>query len=498
MLQNSSIMQTAEPSRTAWAAAHHRAAHQLLEHGRIFADPLAVRILGDAPETIIRYAEEHPSGRRMRLFIALRSRFAEDCLAAAVERGVTQLVVLGAGLDTYAYRGAMRHRLRIFEVDHPATQAWKRQRLAEAAIAPSEGLVYAPVDFERQTLPAGLADAGFDPSQPTFFTWLGVVPYLTEDAVWSTLSFIAALPAAQVVFDYGNPPASLSPEMRARHERGAERVAGLGEPWITSFDSEQLRARLLALGFAEAEDLGPPRIVARYFPYRPAPHPNGGHIVRAGFKLPPAANWDNKKVPALSFPEARHVVLTQVRAQHPAPPTEEVELCAAAGRVLAHDVAADRDSPALARSVRDGYAVRAADLPGQLRVIGEVRAGERFTGEVAPGEAVEIMTGAPIPAGADAVVMVEHTRREGDRVHYENAVQPGQFINPQGCEAAAGEVVLHSGKRLDYTDIAMLAAFGRTRIAAYRKPVAAIVATGDEIVEVGQRPEDFQIRNSNA
>ncbi len=154
--------------------------------------------------------------------------------------------------------------------------------------------------------------------------------------------------------------------------------------------------------------------------------------------------------------------------------------------------------PRYARSVRDGYAVRAADLPGQLRVIGEVRAGERFTGEMAPGEAVEIMTGAPIPAGADAVVMVEHTRREGDRVHYENAVQPGQFINPQGCEAAAGEVVLHSGKRLDYTDIAMLAAFGRTRIAVYRKPVAAIVATGDEIVEVGQRPEDFQIRNSNA
>lgn len=279
-------MQTGEPSRTAWAAAHHRAAHQLLDHGRIFADPLAVRILGEEPEAIIRHAGERSSGRRMRLFIAVRSRFAEDALAAAVQRGVTQLVILGAGLDTYACRGALRHRLRIFEVDHPATQAWKRQRLAEAAISPSESLVYAPVDFERQTLAAGLTAAGFDPAQPAFFTWLGVVPYLTEDAIWSTLAFIAALPApAQVVFDYGNPPESLSPEMRDRHERGAERVAGLGEPWITSFDSQHLRARLLALGFAEVEDLGPPQIVARYFPDRPAPHANGGHILRAGVKL---------------------------------------------------------------------------------------------------------------------------------------------------------------------------------------------------------------------
>jgi methyltransferase (TIGR00027 family) len=284
--QNSSIMQTAEPSRTAWAAAHHRAAHQLLEHGFIFPDPLAIPILGEAPETIVRHAEEHPSARRMRLFIAVRSRFAEDALAAAVERSTTQLVVLGAGLDTYAYRGPMRNRLRIFEVDHPATQAWKRHLLAGAGIVPPENLVFAPIDFERHTLAEDLAAAGFDPAQRTFFTWLGAVPYLTEPAVWSTLTFIARLPgAAQVVFDYGNPPGSLSPEMRTRHERGAQRVAAMGEPWITSFDSEQLHDRLLALGFAQVEDLGPPQIVARYFPHRPAPAANGGHILRAGFKL---------------------------------------------------------------------------------------------------------------------------------------------------------------------------------------------------------------------
>src|SRR5271166_366174 len=127
-------MEPGMPSRTALAAATHRAAHQILEQGRIFADPLAIRILGTDRETLAREADEHPSRRRMRIFIAARTRFAEDALAAAVERGVRQLVVLGAGLDTFAYRGACRHRLRIFEVDHPATQDWKRQRLADAAI----------------------------------------------------------------------------------------------------------------------------------------------------------------------------------------------------------------------------------------------------------------------------------------------------------------------------------------------------------------------------
>jgi molybdopterin molybdotransferase len=203
-------------------------------------------------------------------------------------------------------------------------------------------------------------------------------------------------------------------------------------------------------------------------------------------------------VPALTFPEAREMVLAQVRASLPTPGIETLDLCAAAGRVLAEDVAADRDSPALSRSVRDGFAVRAIDLPGALKVIGEVRAGDRFAGEVGPGETVEIMTGAPIPAGADAVIMVEHVRREGDLVHYDQSAEPHQFINPQGCEAAAGEVVLHPGKRLDYADIALLAAFGRTTASVFHRPVAAIIATGDEIVEIHQQPLDFQIRNSNA
>ena len=177
---------------------------------------------------------------------------------------------------------------------------------------------------------------------------------------------------------------------------------------------------------------------------------------------------------------------------------EDVALDAAAARVLAVDVAADRDSPALDRSARDGYAVRAADLPGELAVIGEVRAGERFVGAVGPGQAVEIMTGAPVPAGADAVVMVEDTHAGNGRVRIDRGVQPAQAINRRGSEAAAGEIVLRAGTRLDYTGIAALAAFGHSRVAVYRRPTVAIVATGDEIVEVEETPAEFQIRNSNA
>ena len=176
---------------------------------------------------------------------------------------------------------------------------------------------------------------------------------------------------------------------------------------------------------------------------------------------------------------------------------ESAPLTHAAGRVLAEDVAADRDTPAVSRSMRDGFAVRAADLPGELEIVGEVRAGERFAGAVGPGQAVEIMTGAPVPSGADAVVMVEHTHRNNGRVEIGRAAEPRQNINPQGCEAAASEIVLRRGKRLDYTDVAMLASFGRERIAVYEKPRVALIATGDEIVEVNESPKEFQIRNSN-
>jgi methyltransferase (TIGR00027 family) len=276
-------MQSGQPSRTAWAAAAHRAAHQVLEKGRIFSDPLAVPILGQDAESVAREAEARPSSGAMRLFIAARTRFAEDSLTAAVRQGAHQLVVLGAGLDTYAYRSPFGDRLEIYEVDHPATQAWKRERLADAAIPIPPSLTFAPIDFEHQTLPEGLAAAGFDPAQHTFFTWLGVVPYLTEEAIWSTLAFIASLSGgAHVVFDYSDPPHTLSREARTYHDRRAARVEAIGESWVSYFEADKLKEKLLSLGFTEVEDLGPPQIAARYIPNLPTPRPErGGHILRA-------------------------------------------------------------------------------------------------------------------------------------------------------------------------------------------------------------------------
>ncbi|MGR4866323.1 class I SAM-dependent methyltransferase [Caulobacter sp. LARHSG274] len=273
-----------EPSRTAWMAATHRAAHQVLERGLIFTDPLALPILGQDAETVARDAQAHPAGRGMRAFIAARARLAETALLSGVElRGVEQLVVLGAGLDTFAYRNPLAGRLRVFEVDHPATQAWKRRRLAEAAIAVPDEVVYAPVDFERHALLDGLTAAGLDPDRRTFFMWLGVAPYLTPEAVRATLATIGGLRGgAEAAFDYADPPATLSEDARIAHEARADRVAALGEPWLSYFEPPVLHALLTELGFTEVEDFGPPALAARFWPNAGRPIPErGGHVVLA-------------------------------------------------------------------------------------------------------------------------------------------------------------------------------------------------------------------------
>jgi methyltransferase (TIGR00027 family) len=278
-------MQSGQPSRTALGAAGLRAAHQVLDGAAIFADPLALRILGADADGLVREAEAEadPFRQRLRWFIAIRSRIAEDALAVAIKRGARQLVVLGAGLDTYAYRAPHTPDLRIFEVDHPATQAWKRERLAEADIPLPEALTFVPVDFERETLADGLAAAGFDSTQQTFFTWLGVVPYLTDEAIFATLSFIAGLSGgAHVVFDYINPTASVDePARRAAHEAVAARVAAMGETIRNHFDSDTLRVRLKALGFRDVEDFGWAEISARFFPGRPVSSGGSAHVLHA-------------------------------------------------------------------------------------------------------------------------------------------------------------------------------------------------------------------------
>jgi molybdopterin molybdotransferase len=201
---------------------------------------------------------------------------------------------------------------------------------------------------------------------------------------------------------------------------------------------------------------------------------------------------------ALSFEQARACVLREVTAARTTPPTEQVPALEAAGRVLGETVTADRDYPPFPRSARDGFAIRSADVPGELRVIGEVRAGEVYAGAVQAGEAVEIMTGAPLPEGADAVVMLEHTARAGNRVKVPGSLKPGENFGAQGTEARRGSTVLYAGRRLGFAEIALLATVGRECATVFRRPRVAILPTGDEIVEAGQRPLPFQIRNSNA
>jgi len=200
----------------------------------------------------------------------------------------------------------------------------------------------------------------------------------------------------------------------------------------------------------------------------------------------------------LEFDQARQIVIDTLRSIASVPAKETVLLDEAHGRVLAEDVAADRDYPALRRSLRDGFAVRAKDVPGTLRVRGEVRAGEGSQPELQPGEALEIMTGAPVPAGSDAVVMVEHIERSGNHVKVDRPTEPGQFINEQGAEATKGSVLIGSGVAIDTSHIAALAMTGHTSLSVFRRPRVAILATGDEIVALDQRPAPHQIRNSNS
>ena len=246
-----------------------RAAHQLLDHPRVFEDPVALAISGgDVSEALQQHPElvESPRGRHIRAFVAARSRYAEDELAAAVGRGARQYVVLGAGLDTFAYRNPHESTLRVFEVDHPATQAWKRRRLETAGIAIPDSLVYVPLDFEKDTLASALSDGGYRRDTITFFSWLGVTQYLTEEAAMATLAFIASMPTGSgVVFDYAVQRTLLNPVQQAALDELAARVARAGEPFRLFLEPADLRDKLRQLGYGDIEDLAPEQIHARYF-----------------------------------------------------------------------------------------------------------------------------------------------------------------------------------------------------------------------------------------
>ncbi|WP_394840278.1 class I SAM-dependent methyltransferase [Pendulispora rubella] len=279
-------MEDNRPSTTAMRVAFGRAAHRLLDVPLVFDDPLALRILGpDVEETIANDVAtfQSPPLRALRAFLVARSRYSEDAAEATFARGVRQCVVLGAGLDTFAYRHE-HSSVFIFEVDHPATQSWKRDRLADAGIEVPPHVIFAPVDFERQTLAEGLRAAGFDSEAPAFFSWLGVTPYLTRSAVISTLQFIRNRPrGSEIVFDFAPLPELLTGEGKQWFETFSARVAAMGEPWVTFFEPSDLANELCEMGFADATPFAPDDINALYFDGRKDNLRTGalGHLMHA-------------------------------------------------------------------------------------------------------------------------------------------------------------------------------------------------------------------------
>lgn len=260
-------MQEGQFSRTAERVALRRAAHQLLDDPKVLDDPLALRIIGAEAAEELRSSprEHHGFSRAFRAFMAARSRYAEDQLAHAVANSAKQCVVLGAGLDTFACRNP-HPGVRVFEVDHPATQTWKRDQLQAADIAIPPTLTFVPLDFEQRTLADGLQEAGFRESEAAFFSWLGVTPYLTHAAFTATLSFIARMPTGSgVVFDFAIDRKLLNPGQRIAAEALSRRVAAAGEPFQLFFDPGELQSELKNLGFRRTEFLDREHLNARYF-----------------------------------------------------------------------------------------------------------------------------------------------------------------------------------------------------------------------------------------
>ena len=264
------------PSRTALTTAYARAYHQVADQPRILTDPLAAILLGVTEDELAEFGRPAGDGsgggsgilrlgvsdRPRRLFFAARARFAEDRVAEAAAVGVRQVVILGAGLDTFAYRNP-HAGLHVFEVDHPATQAWKRERLAASGLDQPELLTFVPVDFETDTLATELESAGFSRTDPAVFVWLGVVFYLTGDAVQATLEYVADQSAAvEVIFDYLQ--AADSNEDHAQMQARAERAAAIGEPWFSYFTPDGIAIQLRALGFTDVDDCSASDLVAGY------------------------------------------------------------------------------------------------------------------------------------------------------------------------------------------------------------------------------------------
>ena len=260
-----------------------RAAHLVLDDDpKILQDPLALGLCGVENEAALQATlgaiqaeiarQSTPEDAQAffgyaRANGAMRQRYTEDELGKALERGMAQYVMLGAGLDSFAYRRPdLVGILRVFEVDHPATQQWKRARLQELHLTPPSNLTFVPIDFQQQTLAEGLRAGGHRPELPTFFSWLGVTMYLTEAAVFETLRYVASLaPGSEIVFEYGLPEVLLDEETRHLLAVIKAFAAARGEPYLSLFEPTTLTARVKALGFTQVWDFGPEEANARYF-----------------------------------------------------------------------------------------------------------------------------------------------------------------------------------------------------------------------------------------
>lgn len=254
------------PSRTALATAYARAYHHFVDEPKILNDNLANRLLGAAEDDVLQReaatlgSATDPEWQRIRrLLVVSRARFAEDVIAHELDHG--QVVILGAGLDTFGYRNQSAG-ITVFEVDHPATQEWKRRHLAKAGIDIPESLHFVPVDFETDDLADRLAKAGFDRKVPTVFVWLGVTMYLTEPAIGGTLEYVAAHEGpVWLIVDYLPPAGPVGAQSLS--ERAA-RVAAVGEPWLSFFTPEAMGALLHQHGFRIIEDRSAQDLLAGY------------------------------------------------------------------------------------------------------------------------------------------------------------------------------------------------------------------------------------------
>lgn len=265
----------------------HRAAHQIVEGASVFDDPMAIPMTGWDVQRIADDVVEHPERRGMRFFIAARHQFAREVVAAAAERhgGPVQVVVLGAGLDTTAYRDGVESSqvARVFEVDHPDTGSWKRDHLHREGIAPTVPVTYVGVDFETQSSRDALHAAGLDPESPVVVVWLGVLVYLTRPAIERTVADLAGLARTGVdlVFDYPEPTDRLSGRAARSRATSAARVAAIGEPWLSSYRPQEIADMLSERGFGVAEDLTTADWIERFLGVVAPATGSGAHLLHA-------------------------------------------------------------------------------------------------------------------------------------------------------------------------------------------------------------------------